>query len=155
MEGSDELLRYFPALPPPAELTRARQSQTKYERALTRKFAIPIRLKDPRELAILAEARALVQALPKHRQQSEAWLYATALMRDYRASFFSDFPVAALDSGSIPRPCVKHWFEVRQPSFRSTGEGPIRRANIYQFGIARHTENATNTMGRRRLTDMR
>jgi hypothetical protein len=39
-------------------------------------------LKDPRELAILAEARALVQALPKHRQQSEDWLYATALMRD-------------------------------------------------------------------------
>jgi hypothetical protein len=48
----------------------------------TRKLPIPIELKDGQELVTLADARALFQTLPRHRQRSEEWLYAIALMQE-------------------------------------------------------------------------
>jgi hypothetical protein len=46
----------------------------------TRKFAEPLALKDGRTLVTLADARALIQALPQRDQRNERWLYAGGLL---------------------------------------------------------------------------
>jgi hypothetical protein len=46
----------------------------------TRKFAEPITLKDGRTLVTLADARALIRALPQRDQRNERWLYAGGLL---------------------------------------------------------------------------
>jgi hypothetical protein len=45
-----------------------------------RKFAKPIALKDGRTLTTLADARALVDALPERQRRNEHWLYAGELL---------------------------------------------------------------------------
>jgi hypothetical protein len=46
----------------------------------SRKLPTPVALKDGRTLATLADARAIVQALPERRQRNEHWLYAGELL---------------------------------------------------------------------------
>jgi len=46
------------------------------------KFWRPIKLKDGRTLATLADARALVLSLPASRQRDEDWFYAMGLIRE-------------------------------------------------------------------------
>ncbi|MGA2795795.1 MAG: hypothetical protein ABSE69_20230 [Roseiarcus sp.] len=46
----------------------------------TRRLAKPIALKDGRTLATLADARAIVEALPERQQRNEHWLYAGGLL---------------------------------------------------------------------------
>jgi hypothetical protein len=48
----------------------------------TREFPAPITLKDGRTLTTLADARALMLALPRSHQRDEHWLYAGGLMQE-------------------------------------------------------------------------
>jgi len=75
-----------------------------------RPFPMPIVLQDGRTFVTLADARAFIRSLPKHRQRAEQWQYAGGLLLEAATSrgalirIASRFDFGALFIGFESRP---------------------------------------------------